>query len=180
MNKDKLKEIFKEAAEIVSKVPENMQPVAFSRAIDILLGEEPDTKTPIKKRRKKAPSSKKTKEKIEDTSVQRILDELDRTKHPIVNDLSDVLDRSLLVLKIAKDEFDIDGFTPPQIAKILTEIFRLPTSRQAVYNRLSKAVKLVDSKSVGKANIYRIMQPGEKYLAKIIEKKEKKEKKEKR
>lgn len=168
MKKDNLKEIFKKAAAIASEVPENMQSAAFSHALKILLGEVPEVKTEAKTKGKKGVRAKKRLEKKEDASVELILQKLDRTKYPIVNDLSNVLDRSLFVLKIAKDEFDIDGLTPPQIAKILTDIFRLPTSRQAVYNRLSKAVKLVDSKPAGKADIYRIMQPGEEYLSKVI------------
>jgi len=171
MKKESLKEIFKKAADIASEVPETMQPTAFSRAVDILLGEVPvSTKAIVKK----AKSFRKQKEKKEDVSIEQILQKLDRTKYPVINELDNPLDRSLFILKIAKDEFDIDGLTPPQIAKILTEKFRIKTLRRNVYSYLSKATKVVDSISAGKAHKYRIMQPGEVYLNKIITEKKKK------
>jgi hypothetical protein len=166
MKKDDLKELFKKAADIASEVPENMQQIAFTRALDLFLGKAPEAKA--KTGRKRSAAVGKSKEKTEDASVELILQKLDRTKYPIMDELSDVLDRSLYVLRIAKDELNIDGFIASQIAKILTDKFRLPTSRQAVYARLSTAIKIVDSKPAGNATLFRIMQPGEKYLDKAI------------
>jgi len=173
MKRNNLKDLFKEAAEIASKVPENMQPVAFSRAIDILLGEVPDTKTPKKGTRKKASSSKKVVERKKDELVEQLLNEIDSTKYSIISKLNRVLERSLLVIKIANDEFKVDGLTSPQVAKILTDKFRLKTSRQAADIALRNAGDYLNRVPDGKAFKYKIMQPGEKYLAKIIEKKEK-------
>ena len=173
MNKDKLKEIFKEAAEIVSKVPGNMQPVAFSRAIDILLGEAPDIKTSIKIKGKKDPASRKVVGRKKDELVEQLLKDIDSTKYPIINKLDKVLERSLLVIKIANDEFKVDGLNAPQVATVLTNKFRLKTTRQAVAMVLKDAGNYVNRVPDGKAFKYKIMRPGEEYLTKIIEDKEK-------
>ncbi len=177
MKKDDLKELFKKAADIASEVPENMQQIAFTRALDIFLEEVPVTKaiTGRKTGERKRKPAKKTEKKTEDAPIELVLQKLDRTKYPAMYELSNTLDRSLFLLKIVKDTFDIDGLTPPQIAKIITEKFRKKTYRQNVSRDLSKATKYVDRIPVGNAKKYRIMQPGEDYLNKIIsEKKTKK------
>jgi len=174
MKKEDLKEIFKKAASIASEVPENMQPVAFSRALDILLGKAPEFKTEVKTRKKKGRPSEKPGKTIIDEQVEKFLQELDRTKYSYIDNFDKILDRSLLVLKIAVDEFKIDGLTSPQIAKVLTDKFRLRTYYQAVDKPLRNAKSLVDRVPAGgRAFKYKIMRPGEEYLSKIIaEKKE--------
>ena len=173
MKRNNLKDLFKKAAEIVSEVPKNMQPVAFSHAIDILLGEAPDIKTSIKTKGEKAPPSRKVVGRKKDELVEQLLKDIDSTKYPIINKLDKVLERSLLVIKIANDEFKVDGLTAPQVATVLTDKFRLKTTRQAVAMVLKDAGNYVNRVPDGKAYKYKIMQPGDKHLAKIIEKKEK-------
>jgi hypothetical protein len=174
MEKENLLELFKEAAKIASNVPEKMQLIAFGRALDFLTKSQ-GRKTRIKKTEKMGKRSvNKTGKKTKDEQVEKFLAEVDRTKYPIISKLGKVLGRSLLVLKIAADKFKFDGLTPPQIARILTEKFRLRTTRQAVNNALEGAGNFVDRIPFGKANKYRIMQPGEIYLENLIKQKDEK------
>jgi hypothetical protein len=75
-----------------------------------------------------------------------------------------VLDRALIVLRIAARDFEIDGLTAPEIARVLTEKFRQRTSRQAVTQALGAAHSMVDTGMRGRATVYRIMEGGEEYL----------------
>lgn len=94
---------------------------------------------------------------------------VNRTKHPEIYNLNATLERALFILKIYKEEFNIDGLSPPQIAKILTETFRIKTSKQSISMALMKAHKETDKiKGSGNSFIYKIMNEGEKLLAKVI------------
>ena len=62
------------------------------------------------------------------TSTDELIATIDSTQHPEVTLASKVLDRSLLVLQIARTAHGIDGLTPSAIAKILTEKFRVNTT----------------------------------------------------
>jgi hypothetical protein len=70
-----------------------------------------------------------------------------------------------MVLQIALQDHQVDGLTPSEIAKLLTEKFRLSTTRAAVSMALGKATTLVNRISNGSGFLYRIMGPGEEYLA---------------
>jgi len=170
MKNEKLKEVFKKAAEIAKVVPEVMQPIAFNRAVELLLGESKSDQAKQAIRVSKKP--KGVSRPVKDESVKEIVDKLDRTKYPYITGFTKVLERSLGVLKIAQDEFGVDGLIAPQIAKILKNKFRLGVSRQAIYEALEDASTLVDRSpsGVGKAHKYTIMHPGEEHLKKAIEK----------
>lgn len=173
MKSDKLKEIFKKAASIASVVPKNMQPAAFNRALDILYGKTPETKPQVESKRKKRPKTRKPSADTADKTIETLMKKINSTKYPQMKKLKGVKERSLLVLKIAKDSFKIDGLTPPQVAKILTEKFRISTTRQAVGMVLKDSGDLVDRVPEGSAYRYRIMHPGEEHLAKSSNKKKK-------
>ncbi len=167
-----LKELFKQASEIAQQVPESMQEAAFNRAIDLLTGGE--TPEPVVehagsnvKSKKKSP--KQTKKKIEETPTDDLLAVIDSTQHPGVTSAKTILDRSLMVLQIALTEHGIDGLIPSTIANILTEKFRISTMSAAVSNALGKAPTLVNRVSSGSGFLYRIMGPGEEYLAHLGE-----------
>jgi hypothetical protein len=70
-----------------------------------------------------------------------------------------------MILQIARTDHDVDGLTPGDIAKILTDKFRLSTNDSAVRMALGNATDLVNRVQKGNAFIYRIMGPGEEYLA---------------
>lgn len=159
-----LKEAIKEAADIASVVPESMQERAFDRALTEILGhsEESGGQAPAHgKAKKSARRSGKSESRMDRTSD--LVRSINRTEHPEINDAMPVLERSLSVLLIAKD-FGVDGLSPPRIAEILTQKFRVKTARTHVSQQLSAATKLVDREKVGRGFNYRIMGAGEKHL----------------
>ena len=158
---EKLKDAFKQAAEIAAVVPATMQEAAFHRALDQILGEE------------KEPSGRPPGQRTPpgggaDTSgavpVQQLIDGINRTAYPEIGSATKVLDRALAVLRLAKQDFDTDGLTAPDIAKVLTDKFRQRTSRQAVAQALGAANTMVDTRARGRTTVYRIMQEGEDHL----------------
>jgi hypothetical protein len=74
-----------------------------------------------------------------------------------------------MVLQIALNDHKIDGLTPSAIAKILSDKFRISTKISAVQMALSRATKLVDRIPTEKGFLYRIMGPGDNYLAHLGE-----------
>jgi hypothetical protein len=161
-----LKEAFKEAAAIASVVPESMQEGAFHRALDEILGDSggssPGEGSPRGAPRKRRPR-RETGVAKQDDSVDDLVAKINRTEHPEINDSMPVLERSLSILLIAKN-LGIDGLSPPRIAEILTDKFRVKTRRQHVGAHLSSATKFVDRHKEGRGFSYRIMGAGEKHL----------------
>lgn len=167
-----LKELFKQASEIAKQVPENMQEAAFNRALDMLTGESnkeqpekdiPDSKKIIKKK------NRKFSELEQKDDGHELITKIDSTQHPGVTSATKVLDRALMILQIALQDHAIDGLTPSEIAHILTDKFRVRTDNNSVNMGLGRATNLVDRIHVGKGYKYRIMEPGEKYLAHLNE-----------
>ena len=76
-----------------------------------------------------------------------------------------MLDRALYVLKIASDELNIDGLKASHVARVLTDKFRVKATRQGVGAALDSAGKFVDRTPRTGGAVYRIMQPGEDFLA---------------
>jgi len=95
------------------------------------------------------------------------LEQIDSTQHPGIRSTSTVLDRSLMILQIARSEHNVDGLVPSVIARILTEKFRVNTTDVAVRMALGKVTNLVNRVQKGNAFLYRIMGPGEEYLAQL-------------
>jgi hypothetical protein len=165
MNDAELQDLLKRAGEISKVVPEGLREAAFNRAFDVLTGaisplarEKPETAgAKIERSQKKAANGP-------DKASDYLLAHLDRTSYPQVSSANRVLDRALHLLRIARDDFDIDGLGAPDIARVLTEKFRLRVSRQAVQQSLDAARNHVDKLSGHGRKAYRIMDPGERYL----------------
>jgi len=173
MKEHDLTELFKKAAEIAKAVPEALQEAAFNRAVDALMGqnaglgasgrENAGGKTGHKPPPLSPPRHPPAEETTDPTA--RLLQSLDRTAYPQVLSSPRVLERSLCLLRAARDDFEIDGLGCAAIAKILTEKFRLRTTRQAVQQALDVAGDKVDRVTPpGGKTFYRIMHPGETYL----------------
>jgi hypothetical protein len=164
MKDDELKALFKKAAKISEAVPESLREAAFNRAVDALLGvkQAPSQGSP--------PKTRKTVKYISSTGPSKggdadpLLTELDHTAYPQMATAPRVLERALMLLRIAKDDFRIDGLGSSRIAKVLTEKFRYRTTYQAVQNALGAAANKVDRVSAGRKTTYRLMHPGELYL----------------
>jgi hypothetical protein len=172
LDADRVAEITKQAAEIAKGLPENLQEAAFNRAFDALsesstasaldvpsgagrrAGEKPHG-------RERAPAPSEESRNTVDVLVAKI----NRTAHPEITGASIGLDRALHLLRVAHRDHGIDGLTAIQIAKVLTEKFRHPTTHQAIRQALNGAGNYVDYvPQTSGAAIYRLMGPGEKYL----------------
>src|SRR6266513_2105720 len=118
MHSDELSEAFKQAAEIAKSVPEHLQETAFNRALDAILGETPGgaegSSGPTKRNAPKRKDITKQKDPAIDPTVV-LLENMDSTAHPQVHDASKVIDRALVILRAARDDFEIDGLSSPQI-----------------------------------------------------------------
>lgn len=154
--KDYLKEKFKQAADIASVVPKTMQPMAFSRALDSLQGN-----IPPKHQEAKIPKTTPVLS-VSDTWF----DHLNRTEYPEISDSSTVLERSLQVLKIAREAYGVEWLTPTTISRVLSEKFRVNTEPKQVSDKLGGVRKLANRRKAGKGYEYSIMQPGESYITK--------------
>lgn len=175
-----LKELFKQAAEIAQQVPPNMQEAAFNRAVDLLTGgggsdgsshgEAIGTGAGGRQSagpRSKVPAGKGTAPPAPASNhVDTLLQGINSTQHPAVATAAKNLDRALMVLKIALDEHNIDGLTPTAIARVLREKFRVSVQDNGVVMALSRAAALVDRVKGPDGYVYRIMAPGNAYLAK--------------
>ncbi len=162
-----LKELFKQASEIAQQVPPNMQEAAFNRALDLLTGSTSgQTASADQGKATRKASISKDRSAPEDgaVSTEALLAHIDSTQHPGVTAAVKILDRALMVLKIVLDEHGIDGLSPSDIAKILTDKFRVSATAATVSTALGRATTLVNRVPNKGGYIYRIMAPGIEYL----------------
>ncbi len=162
MSGENLKEIFQQAAEIAESVPKELREAAFNRALDTLLG--PSTSRSARTRRRSGQPRSTRVESDSNDPVTVLLADLDRTGHPEVAAAPRVLERALFLIRAARDNHDIDGLGASQIAKVLTEKFRLRTTRQAVSQALDAAGDKVDRTRKSGSIFYRLMRSGDEYL----------------
>lgn len=168
MEDEQLKDVFKKAAEIAGVVPEGLRETAFNRALDSLLGSAKHQTTKSQRKSKKR-SGKAIVTNDKNDPVTILLANLDRTKYPKIISSSRVLEKALYLLRAARDNHNIDGLSAPQIAKILTEKFRVRTSRQAVGQALDNAGDKVDRSTTSGNIIFKLMHSGEEYLKSVNE-----------
>lgn len=164
-----LKEIFKQASEIANEVPESMREAAFNRALDLLTGgssqsnAKPEGQLTAKKNHTRHDSSATAQNS--ESAIETLLQTIDSTQHPGITSNAKVLDRALMVLQIALNDHHVDGLTPPEISKILTDKFRIATTPAAVSMALGNVTNLVNRSKIGLGYSYKIMQSGRDYLA---------------
>lgn len=163
-----LETIIERAAAAAAKVPEHLQEAAFNRAFDYLSSDD-DHSEPTQRQQRPASRhstrsrTKKTPDPSPD-SVTNLVSRFDRTKLPDITTDTVVLDRSLMILRVAHDEYGVDGLTAPQIAEILTGNLRVKTHRQDVNRALDGAARMVARRKEGRKVVYRIMEAGEDFL----------------
>lgn len=160
-----LQEITAKAAAMAQEVPEPLRVAAFNKVFEALLAENMP-REPAKAdlssghfRRTRAP------EGAGDDRVKELLGVLDSTAHPEILRATLALDAALLVLQAAQKSANIEWLGPSEISRVLKEKFRLPFENGAIRMALSRATDLVDSRTQGHGFEYRLMAPGEKYLA---------------
>jgi hypothetical protein len=80
-----------------------------------------------------------------------------------------LLEKSLVVLKIARDRFRIDGMSPGDVAKILTLEFRVPRVHEPnVRAELRGATAFVSRVTAAHGYKYLLMAGGERHLAETL------------
>lgn len=159
-----LKELFQRAADLVEDLPAQLQGSAFTIAVqELRTGEPPPTSRKSTRARRSAPrqASRSSHDESSPNRAALLEHKLNRVNYPGVGAAGDVLTRSLHVLRAARDDADIDGLTPGEIAQVLSGKFRVRTSAGAVRMALGRAGDLVDRVPEGSGYLYRLMQPGE-------------------
>lgn len=168
--KDKI-EIAQKAIAGLNLGPE-LKKIAFSKIIDDLLGKKEENKS--------VPSSKMVKKKSPENNEvgksarkdEDILSQINAEDFPHIHNLSSKLDLALYLLKILRDKDISDGLIPSQIARILTDKFRIKSDQFNTGMAMSKARELLDRDKIktrgGIAYKYKIMKKGEDYLNKIL------------
>jgi len=170
---DNLKEIVKIANEAVAGIEEPLRGKAFDKILDKLLYESKGSKARKKSKKSKTRTTKKKDNRKEDDLLKKVSSSLNRSQYPEIYKFTKILDRSLYLLKVLRKEQELDGLSAPQISYILTNIFRIKTSKEAVSMGLMEAKLLVDREQVsiqggGRTFIYKLMKEGEDHLEKTI------------
>lgn len=169
---ERVRRITQQAAEIAAVVPENLQEAAFNRAFEQLLAagepgqaDSAGQKRPQSSAARRRSSSTPSDERLDgEDPVAHLMSNLSRTDHPEIGRAPKALDRALHLLRIAERDHGIDGLSAPQLARLLTDKFRLRVTRQALSQALDGAGEYVDRVPTGKVTVYRLMEPGERYL----------------
>jgi hypothetical protein len=170
---DDVSKMVKQAAEAAKLAPKHLQEAAFNKAFDALVGgstRQADIPQPPRKQR--GSRTKKESPDPKENDVGNSLEGLDRTAHTDINHNDSALNNSLRLILAVKQDMDIDGLTATQIAKVLVDKFRCRITQQAVSMALNRAGRYVNRHKEGNLVIFRIMAPGEEYLAKSREKPE--------
>jgi hypothetical protein len=177
MENDNLKEIIQQANDAVSGVSDpELKKIAFQKVLDKFLDNDlPQEKSDASKYKNKNTALKKSsskkvliKTKEKDPVLLKMLEQLDRTKYPDIHNLTKVLDQSLFILKLAKDDLKVDGLLSSQINVLLRETFRIKTSLPSIRMALMRSVKYTDRSGDGNKILYKIMHDGEVYLKETI------------
>jgi hypothetical protein len=166
---DTIAEITRRAVEISRVAPAHLQEAAFNRAFEALSKEGDGSPRPTKRRAggsaRRGRNSNASPSTGADDPAGVLIASLNRTDHPGITEAPRVLERALHLLQVAERDHEIPGLSAPQIAKVLTDKFRLSVTRQAVSYALDNAGRLVDrTPQAGASVLYRIMDPGEKHL----------------
>ena len=166
--KNDLTELFKQASEIASVVPEAMQAEAFNRALELLQVTSSNQKqsydggTPTNSNPSHNNSNARDVKSVDNTDW---IDGFSSSAHPEVFEASKVLDKSLIILKIARDDYGVPALSAATISTVLKEKFHEKADVPAVRMALTRALSLIDrSKDANGGFTYKLMRPGELYL----------------
>lgn len=165
---DEIADLVKKAAEAAKAAPKHLQEAAFNRAFEALYAQAGAGPVP---RAHKRTSHQPARSANIDQTPEDLLSALDRTAHPDINHNEPVLLNALRLLKAAKDDAAVDGLSASTVAKLLIDKFRCRLSRRGVAEALNNAGRYVNRHQVGSSVIFRIMGPGEEYLASRIQEK---------
>jgi hypothetical protein len=162
---------FAKAAAIAKSVPENLQEIAFQRALDALLASAVPAAAPLRPPPAKAGrGATKSARPVSHQAAasggnraERLIALIDRTEGAQIVSTGRALDKALLVLRAAH-QHGIEAMTPGEIAKVLTDKFRERTSAPAVRMALGGDKTFTDRRRDGAGFAYKLMAPGERHL----------------
>lgn len=172
---------YKEKIEIAKKAVEglnlddNLKLKAFEKVLDDLLGNRLSNNKEVSTRKTRKSKKKiySAVESVKDGEIEEdIMSKINAEDFPKIHNLTSKLDLSLYLLKVLREKYKIDGLISSQIAKILSEKFRIKANQFNIGMILSKSKKYLDRDKVmtrgGIGYKYKIMKSGEDYLDKLI------------
>jgi hypothetical protein len=160
----------KQAASAVEGLKEPALSIAYAKILDDLIASEkakrsagrtPDERT----------MSLGAQLKPDETIVDRFLTgSFDAAQYAdLLLERGELVTKCLAVLKLARDEFGVDGLTPSELAEILTKKFRASgVHRGNIARDLGKSLKLVSRVQQGARTVYMLTGQGEEALKKFI------------
>lgn len=171
LNKKLVQQTIKQAIELVEGIEEPYKSLSFS----VILSELLRTPRNLEVCRREITKYKTTKDQSAKDKPSIVLkSEYDWSAQPIINKKPII--QNLLILKIALDEFKIDGLSAKDIQQILFQKYRISKTPNAVSMSLMSAVgKYVDRIQEGKEFLYRITHKGIAYLTDNMKKVDKKQ-----
>ena len=178
MKEQDYKEKVRIAKEAVVGLDGDLKLKAFEKVLEDLLGTkgsvDNNNSVPIMKRaKKKSINENQKKPEAPEQKQEDIISLINAEDFPEIHNLSTKLDICLYLLKILRERANVDGLIPSQIAKILTDKFRIKADQFNIGMALSKARELLDRDKItmrgGTAYKYKIMKKGEDYIAKKLE-----------
>lgn len=171
MEDNELKDILRRAAELASAVPEPLREAAFKSAFDALMGTTSRSGGGTSKSVGSPSSTKRQRggERSDDSDDEflKLIQDIDRTAYPEIKQAKKALDLALIVLHAASKDLNVEWVTSKGIAAALKEKFRLPTNERAIYMALDRAGDKVDRATRDGKVYFRLMGPGEDYVATI-------------
>jgi hypothetical protein len=161
--------VFAEAIELSAKVPGELREAAFERAVTLLTDQGAVPSYP--RRASVRTDARSGAGRATDHDVGLLFNGMDSSAFAEVQSGAQVLDRALWILRIGREHLGLDtGISADDVSRVLTDKFRIKTSRDAVRKAFDRAPTLVDRVQVeGAAARYRIMAAGDRYLAEPAE-----------
>ena len=170
---DAVKALLEAAADIVASLPPELKPTAFQEAVRLLEDSERRSNTvPVRNRRKRDRPRRKAEISADASGPGELLKGLDRTRHSQIGQHNTALVNALLLLRAAREQFQIDSLTTLQIANALSDKFRVKVTTNAISIALSEAESYVDRQRIdrGYGYRYRLMAAGEQHLVQVTSK----------
>jgi hypothetical protein len=159
-----LRDLLGRAVEMVSTIPEQLRPVAYTWVLE-RIGSASARKVTAASARGRASdrAARNSPSDEESNQLGRLMETLVRTDHPEISLGKKALDLALGVLRASKLQ-GVEWLTPQEISGILKDKFGIKTEAPAIRMAL-KSSDYVDRRALPKGGYtYRIMAAGEQYL----------------
>jgi len=156
----------KKARDEVVDLEEPYRSIAFETILQDLIRESKRAEV-LEPKKPKRETPEASSEDPVDLFLTHVVDAGSYTK--LFSSKGKLVEKSLAVLKLAREQLGVDGMTAPQVTEVLTKKFRAPrVYRQNVTSGLSKATEYVSRLRVDDTYKYLLMAPGEQYLQEVV------------